>query len=133
MIIMIIICYYLRMQIIFQFFHCYLITWHQHEEPLLSSLPTFNISKHFERKNFVILGLFTCNFSVAFRPKALTQTQGFSNPGVLKLILQTPVPHPILQGLVPAEKPLIFPETELLPAAAQSKPPAISCGNVSIA
>lgn len=43
----------------FSLFHCYLMTWHKHEEPLFPSLPTFNISRHFERKNFIILKVFS--------------------------------------------------------------------------
>lgn len=100
------------------YFSLYLINWHKHEDPLFPSLPTFNVSRHLER-NFIILSLSTCNFNVALRPKVLTQTQGFSHPGVLKLLLPTPVLHPLLQGLVPAEKPLSFPEPELLNPAAQ--------------
>lgn len=82
------------MQIIFPYLT--VMTWHKHEEPQFPSLPTFNVTRHFERKNFTILSLFTCKFNVAFRPKALIQIQGFSHPGVLKLVLPTPVPHPLL-------------------------------------
>lgn len=106
--------------------------WHQHEEPLLPSLPTFIISKHFQRQNFINLILFTCNLNVAFRPKALTQTQGFAHPGMLRLVLCL-IPFSKVLSLLRNHSASLRLKCCMLQLSRESKPPAISSGNVPIA